>query len=85
VREPAVGIWTGPAFAPNPPKTKRQELARRSSDRVAYRVCRSSQETKKRSETIDLILANSFADRQFLQALLLVSELERAWSQSITF
>lgn len=88
MREPAVGEFgTGPAFAPNPPKTKETRIGKGEAA-IALRtefVIKPGNEEKVR-ETIDLILANSFCrDRQFLQALLLVSELEARLVTVITF
>ena len=87
LREPVVGDFgTGPAFVSNPAKTK--DARRRGEAPIALRaefVIKPGNEETVR-ETIDLILANSFCrDRQFLQGLVLVSELEARLMTVITF
>jgi len=88
LREPAVGEFgSGPAFVSNPSKTKK---AKSSSEEqvIALRaefVVKPGKEEQFR-ETIDLILNNSFGrDREFLQALVLVSEHESRLVTVITF
>ena len=87
MREPVVGdLGTGPAFVSNPSKTKEES---NQSERVtalrAEFVIKPGNEKKVR-ETIELILGNSFSrDPQFLQALVLVSEMEARLMTVLTF
>lgn len=88
MRESAVGEFgTGPAFVSNPSKTNKAKPS--NYERViavrAEFVVKPGKEEKVR-ETIDLILNDSFGrDREFLQALVLVSELESRLVTVITF
>ena len=88
MRELAVGEFgTGPAFVSNPSKTKKAKSS--SNEQVialrAEFVVKPGKEEQVR-ETIDLILNNSFGrDREFLQALVLVSEQESRLVTVITF
>ncbi len=86
MREPAVGEFgTGPAFVSKSTKTRR---VRSKEHVVALRtdfVVKPGKEEKVR-ETIDTILENSFGrEREFLQALVLVSESEVRLVTVITF
>jgi hypothetical protein len=88
LREPEVGEFgTGSAFVSNPPKIQETRVGRGEAA-IALRaefVIKPGNEEKAR-ETIDLILASSFCrDRQFLQALVLVSEMEARLVTVITF
>jgi hypothetical protein len=88
LREPAVGEFgAGPAFVSNTPKTKRPRSSKREQV-IALRaefVSKPGKEEQVR-EAIDLILNNSFGqDREFLQALVLVSEHESRLVTVITF
>lgn len=88
MREPVVGnVRPEPAFISNPCKTK--ELTHSQSEAVtalrAEFVVKPGNEAKVR-ETIELILASSFCrDREFLQALVLVSEMESRLITVLTF
>jgi len=87
VREPVVGDFgTGPTFVSNPSKTKEEN---KQSERVtalrAEFVVTPGNETKVR-ETIERVMADSFCrDRDFLQALVLVSEMEVRLVTLLTF
>jgi hypothetical protein len=88
LRELAVGeIGTEPAFASNSKKNKKSK-ARRREQVVALRaefVVKAGHEERVR-ETIDAILENSFGcEQEFLQALVLVSELEARLVTVLTF
>ncbi len=88
MREPVVGDFgTGSAFVSNPSKT-REARGGKSDAAIALRaefVIKPGNEEKVR-ETIEQILANSFCrDSQFLQALVLISELEARLVTIITF
>ena len=88
MREPAVGEFgTGPAFVSNPSKTKKARNVNQE-EVIALRaefVVKPGKEEKV-TETIDLILNHSFGrDREFLQALVLVSEHESRLVTVITF
>ncbi len=85
MREPVVGTpRTGPAFVSNPS----EEISKHDESVIALRaefVLKPGNEEYVQRE-IDLILANSFGrDRQFLQALVLVSEMESRLVTVITF
>lgn len=87
MREPVVGdLGTGPAFVSNPSKTKEEN--KRSEGVTALRaefVIKPGNEKKVR-ETIEAILGNSLScDSQFLQALVLVSEMEARLMTVLTF
>ena len=88
MREPEVGdLGTGPAFVSNP--SKRKEAINVPSEPVtalrAEFVIKPGNEERVR-ETIELMLANSFCrDRQFLHALVLVSEMESRLVTVLTF
>jgi len=81
------GIWDRARLRSESTKNKRDKnWQRRSSDRVAYRVCNQARKRRKGPGNDRPDLANSFCrDRQFLQALLLVSELEARLVTVITF
>jgi hypothetical protein len=88
LREPAVGEFgTGPAFVSNSPNTKKSRNNTQEQI-IALRaefVVKPGKEEKVR-ETIDLILMNSFGrDREFLQGLVMVSEMESRLVTVITF
>jgi hypothetical protein len=88
LREPAVGEFgSGPAFVSNS-KNNGKSKARRSERVVALRaefVVKAGHEERVR-ETIDAILEKSFGcDQEFLQALVLVSELESRLVTVLTF
>ncbi|HLZ13052.1 MAG TPA: hypothetical protein VKP58_10735 [Candidatus Acidoferrum sp.] len=88
MREPAVGEFgTGPAFVSNSRQNKKSK-ARGHKRVVALRsdfVVKAGHEEKVR-ETIDAILEDSFGrDREFLQALVLVSEMESRLVTVLTF
>ena len=88
MRETVVGEFgTEPAFVSNSKKTRKSK-ARRREQVVALRaefVVKPGQEERVR-ETIDSILENSFgSDQEFLQALVLVSELESRLVTVLTF
>jgi len=88
LREPAVGqLGTEAAFVPNSKKTRKSK-ARQRDQVVALRaefVVKPGHEEEVR-ETLDSILENSFgSDREFLQALVLVSELESRLVTVLTF
>ena len=88
MREPAVGqLGTESAFVANSKKTRKSK-ARRRDQVVALRaefVVKPGHEEEVR-ETLDAILENSFgSDREFLQALVLVSELESRLVTVLTF
>ena len=85
MREAVVpSLRTGPAFVSNSPEA----TSRDSEPVIALRaefVLKPGHEEEAR-ETIDVALASSFArDRQFLQALVLVSEMESRLVTVITF
>lgn len=85
MREPAVGnLEAGAAFVSNPSK----EASKNGESVIALRadfVLKPGNDERVR-ETIDVVLANSFGrDRQFLQALVLVSEMEARLITVITF
>jgi len=87
LREPAVGdLGTGPAFVSNPSKTKEEN--KQSGRAMALRaefVIKAGKEEKAR-EVIELTLTNYFCrDQQFLQALVLVSEMESRLVTVLTF
>ena len=87
MREPVVGdIGTRAAFVSNPSKTKEES---NQSERVtalrAEFVVTPGNETKVR-ETIERVMAESFCrDRDFLQAVVLVSEMEARLVTLLTF
>jgi glycyl-tRNA synthetase (class II) len=88
LREPAVGEFgTEPAFVSNckkhiPTKARRRDTV--VALRAEFVVKAGHEETVR--ETIDAILENSFGiDREFLQALVLVSELESRLVTVLTF
>jgi hypothetical protein len=88
LREPAVGEFgTRSAFVSNPSNTKDTRVGKDEAA-IALRaefVIKPGNEEKVR-ETVHLILANSFCrDRQFLQALVLISETEARLVTVITF
>lgn len=88
MREPVVGEFgTGPAFVSKPTKLKKSRRADREhvvALRTDFVVKPGKQETVR--ETIDTILENSFCrEREFLQALVLVSEMEVRLVTVITF
>ena len=88
MREPAVGqLGTESAFVANSKKTRKSK-ARHRDQVVALRaefVVKPGHEEEVR-ETLDAILENSFgSDREFLQALVLVSELESRLVTVLTF
>jgi hypothetical protein len=90
LRESAVGEFgTGPSFVSNPRKAKRIKNEAREQDRaIALRaefVLKPGKEDKVH-QTIDEIVANSFMhDKEFLQGLVMVSELESRLVTVITF
>jgi len=88
LREPAVGEFgTGPAFVSNSRKPRRVK-SRNREQVIALRaefVVKPGKEENV-SETIDAILENSFQrEQEFLQALVMVSELESRLVTVITF
>lgn len=88
MREPVVGEFgTGPAFVSNSKKIKKSK-ARRREQVVALRaefVVKPGHEERVR-ETLDAILENSFgSEQEFLQALVLTSELESRLVTVLTF
>jgi len=87
LREPSVGEFgTEPAFVSNSRK-QRKPRQRQREQVVALRaefVLKPGQEERV-CETIDAILENSFGGGEFLQALVLVSELESRLVTVLTF
>ena len=87
MREPVVGdLGTGPAFVSNPSKTKEEsnQSERVTALRAEFVITPGNE--KKVREAIELILGNSFSrDPQFLQALVLVSEMEARLMTVLTF
>lgn len=88
MREPAVGdLGTGPALVSNPSKPK-ETNGNQSEPVIALRaefILKPGNESRVR-ETIELMMANSFfRDRQFLHALVLVSEMESRLVTVLTF
>jgi len=87
LREPVVGdLGTGPAYVSNPSKRKEEN---KQNERVtalrAEFVIKAGKEEKAR-EAIELTLTNYFCrDQQFLQALVLVSEMESRLVTVLTF
>ena len=87
MREPVVGdLGTGPAFVSNPCKTKEEDNQRERVTALRAEFVIKPGNEKKVRETIGLILGNSFSrDPQFLQALVLVSEMEARLMTVLTF
>lgn len=88
MREPAVGEFAnGPAFVSNSTKTRKSK-SRNREHVIALRtdfVVKPGYESNVR-ETIDMILEHSFGrEREFLQALVMVSEVESRLVTVITF
>jgi hypothetical protein len=88
LRECAVGEYgTGPAFVSNPQKTKRaKSIAPEQAIALRAEFVLKPGKENKVHQTIDEIVSNSFAyDKEFLQGLVMVSEMETRLVTVITF
>ena len=88
MRESAVGEFgTGPAFVSNPQKTKKiKNIAQEHAVALRAEFVLKPGKEEKVYETIDEIVSNSFSqDKEFLQGLVMVSEMESRLVTVITF
>jgi len=88
LRESAVGEFgTGPAFVSNSPKTRKtKKIAQERAVALRAEFVLKPGKEGKVHKTIDEIVSNSFSqDKEFLQGLVMVSEMESRLVTVITF
>jgi hypothetical protein len=88
LRQSAVGEFgTGPAFVSNSPKTKKtKNIVQENAVALRAEFVLKPGKEGKVHETIDEIVSNSFSqDKEFLQGLVMVSEMESRLVTVITF